>query len=683
MRRGAGVLYPGTGCGACVRGMALVSALRALWALLPLLLLLCPAGALQGGMLYPRETPSRERKELGGIWSFRADASARRDEGFQQQWYKRPLRETGPVIDMPVPSSYNDITQDYNLRNFIGWVWYEKEVWLPRHWVSEDTGIRVVLRIDSAHYFSMVWVNGVQVTMHEGGHLPFEADITKVAQSGAGEPCRITIAVNNTLTLNTLPPGSIQHMDDPLRYPKGYFIQNINFDFFNYAGIHRSVVLYTTPSIYVDDISVKSDVMEDVGIVDYQVSVIGSQSYSLAVTLFDKEGNAVATGSGASGYLKVPNPMLWWPYLMHENPGYLYSLQVKVTAQTDRISSEDVYTLPVGIRTVLVLGSQFLINGKPFYFHGVNKHEDADIRGKGLDWPLVVKDFNLLQWLGANSFRTSHYPYAEEIMDMCDKHGIVVIDECPGVGIKYPESFGNKSLTHHLVVMEELVRRDKNRPAVVMWSVANEPFSELPSADYYFKTVTAHTKAMDPTRPVTFVTDSNYALDRGVKYVDVICVNSYFSWYHDPGHLEVIQLQLNTQFENWYGKYHKPIIQSEYGADTISGFHSDPPVMFSEEYQEALLKSYHSVFDQKKKHYLIGELIWNFADFMTQQSTMRVIGNKKGIFTRQRQPKSAAFLLRERYWKLANETGSLPHPSTQNGFRVCKSMLCPRGEGLA
>lgn len=58
------------------------------------------------------------------------------------------------------------------------------------------------------------------------------------------------------------------------------------------------------------------------------------------------------------------------------------------------------------------------------------------IRGKGFDWPLVVKDFNLLKWLGANSFRTSHYPYAEEILQMCDRHGIVVIDECPGVGIK-------------------------------------------------------------------------------------------------------------------------------------------------------------------------------------------------------------------------------------------------------
>lgn len=127
----------------------------------------------------------------------------------------------------------------------------------------------------------------------------------------------------------------------------------------------------------------------------------------------------------------------------------------------DPSTAEDEYALPVGIRTVNVSSTQFLINRKPFYFHGVNKHEDYDvsasrwkqssaelssrpppfspllqIRGKGFDWPLVVKDFNLLKWLGANSFRTSHYPYAEEILQMCDRYGIVVIDECPGVGIK-------------------------------------------------------------------------------------------------------------------------------------------------------------------------------------------------------------------------------------------------------
>uniref|UniRef100_A0A8C1WPF0 Glucuronidase, beta n=1 Tax=Cyprinus carpio TaxID=7962 RepID=A0A8C1WPF0_CYPCA len=541
--------------------------------------------SLQGGMLFPTESPSREVKDVSGLWRFRADLSPERNRGFEQQWYRSPLAQTGPVIDMPVPSSYNDITQDAKIRDFIGWVWYEKDVWVPARWI-QDRGTRIVLRVGSAHYYSVLWVNGVKAAEHEGGHLPFEADIGGVLRQTSGNQCRITIAVNNTLQTPSL----------ALRYPAGYFVQNTNFDFFNYAGIHRPVLLYTTPTAHIDDITVETTFSDTIG-----------------------------------------------KQMCHSEDG-----------QTD------VYTLPVGIRTVKVTSTQFLINNKPFYFHGVNKHEDADIRGKGFDWPLVVKDFNLMKWMGVNSFRTSHYPYAEEILQTADRHGIVIIDECPGVGIKDIRSFGNVSLAHHLTVMEELVRRDKNHPSVVMWSVANEPASEMPPAGFYFKELVSHTKSLDSSRPVTYITDSNYARDQGAPYVDVICVNSYLSWYHDPGHTELISLQLNTQFDDWFGKYQKPIIQSEYGADAVSGLHSDPPMMFTEEYQKTVLQNYHNVFDQKRKEFVIGELIWNFADFMTAQTITRVVGNKKGILTRQRQPKAGAFLLRERYWRIANETGALP-----------------------
>ncbi|XP_045142042.1 beta-glucuronidase-like [Echinops telfairi] len=152
-----------------------------------------------------------------------------------------------------------------------------------------------------------------------------------------------------------------------------------------------------------------------------------------------------------------------------------------------------------------------------------------------------------------------------------------------------------------------------------MWSVANEPASALPPAGYYFKTVIAHTKALDPTGPVTYVTFTSYATDLGAPYVDVIGINSYHSWYHDSGYLEVVPIQLTSQLEAWHSTYQKPIIQKEYGPDAIAGFHQDPPLMFSEEYQRSLLEQYHLVLDQKRREYVVGELIWNFADFMTAQ----------------------------------------------------------------
>ena len=97
--------------------------------------------------------------------------------------------------------------------------------------------------------------------------------------------------------------------------------------------------------------------------------------------------------------------------------------------------SGDAYSLPVGIRTVEIDGARFLINDEPFYFRGFGKHEDTAVRGKGHDDVFMVHDFALMEWLGANSFRTSHYPYAEEVLEYADRHGIVVIDETPAVGI--------------------------------------------------------------------------------------------------------------------------------------------------------------------------------------------------------------------------------------------------------
>ncbi|KAL9981810.1 hypothetical protein ACROYT_G010565 [Oculina patagonica] len=599
------------------------------------------------GMLFPRDSESREVKDLSGFWNFRADMSANRNAGFEQSWFAKPLWQTGEVIPMPVPSSYNDITQDRALRDFIGWVWYDREVYAPKTWKSDQ--IRVVLRFESAHYNTMVWLNGKKVMTHSGGHLPFEADVTSLLSFGKVN--RITAAVNNTLTPSTLPPGAIEYLVDGDRYPPGYFIQETDFDFFNYAGIHRPVKLYTTPVVYLSDITITTSHSDQEGVVNFSstVSSSGPVNVSMKYELVDKAGNVVASAQGSDlfeGTLVVKNPKLWWPIGMSDQPAYLYSL--KVTTHSFSPDVDDVYHLPVGIRSVEVKGTKFLINNESFYFKGFGKHEDSDIRGKGMDYALIAKDFNLIKWLGANCFRTSHYPYADEIMDMADQQGIVVIDESPGVGIKR-DNFRNDTLQHHLDVMAELVRRDKNRPSVVMWSVANEPASNYAEAGPYFQSVIEFTRFLDPTRPVTFVTAAKAETDHAVQYVDVILCNRYYAWYQDAGQIQLISRQLEGELRAWFDKFYKPVAQSEYGADTIAGLHTDPPVMFTEDYQVETIQQYFPVFDKLRKEFFVGELIWNFADFMTKQQTTRVVGNKKGILTRQRQPKAAARVLRQRY----------------------------------
>lgn len=93
----------------------------------------------------------------------------------------------------------------------------------------------------------------------------------------------------------------------------------------------------------------------------------------------------------------------------------------------------DVYRQPFGIRTIEWDEKSLLINGNEVYLMGFGRHEDSDIRGKGVDLPLIARDYSLMRWIGANAYRTSHYPYADEIMDMADRNGIMIIDECPSV----------------------------------------------------------------------------------------------------------------------------------------------------------------------------------------------------------------------------------------------------------
>jgi beta-glucuronidase len=332
--------------------------------------------------------------------------------------------------------------------------------------------------------------------------------------------------------------------------------------------------------------------------------------------------------------------------------------------------------VPVGIRSVEVRDSKFLINDRPFYFTGFGKHEDSAVRGKAHDDALMVHDYALLQWVGANSFRTSHYPYAEEVLDYADRHGIVVIDETAAVGFNMEiarklsgsadlpeelyceEAIGSRTQAAHLQGIRELVARDKNHPSVVMWSIANEPDLRPAGSGEYFAPLVAATKELDPTRPVTVVNVMMVGpeQDTVAALQDVICLNRYWGWYAEGGDLVAAEQALEADLRAWAARFPgKPIVVTEYGADTMPGQHGVVPEMWSEEYQAELLAMHGRVFDRVGA--VVGEQVWNFADFATSQGIMRVGGNRKGVFTRDRQPKRAAHVLRQRWHALCAVPG--------------------------
>jgi beta-glucuronidase len=583
-------------------------------------------------MLKPRASRSRDIRSLDGLWKFALD----------DEVGDRPWESALPVTrQAPVPASYNDVFVDARIRGHVGVAWYQRDVVVPATWGTQ----RIVLRVDAATHAGAVYVGDVLVAEHVGGYTPFEADVTDHVDPGAA--VRVTISVDNRLTSATIPPGMLS-VDELGRQRQQY-----RHDFFNYAGLARSVSLYTTPTDHIADITVRTTTADNAAVVAYHVTVAGSAS-DPRVTLRDESGAVVAEGSGASGTLPVADPHLWQP-----GAAYLYELQVELG------ELGDLYTLPVGIRTVEVKGQQLIINGQPFYMTGFGKHEDSAIRGKGHDDALLVHDFELMRWIGANSFRTSHYPYAEEWLDYADRHGIVVIDETAAVGLNInmaggllggggqptfsPGTMNDSTREAHAQGIRELITRDKNHPSVVMWCIANEPASAEEGAREYFAPLVALTRELDDSRPVTFANqgDARFDTDLIVDLFDVVCLNRYFGWYQQTGDLEAAEVALETELRGWADAYDKPIVMTEYGVDTLAGLHSAQPGPWTEEYQIAFLEMYHRVFDRIPA--VVGEQIWNFADFQTTSGVFRVDGNKKGVFTRDRRPKSVARELKARW----------------------------------
>ncbi|RJP72758.1 MAG: hypothetical protein C4532_05630 [Candidatus Abyssobacteria bacterium SURF_17] len=598
-------------------------------------------------MLYPQANSHRDVLSLSGIWQFSLDLEG---DGERHRWWQG-LPSSRPI---GVPGSWNEQYQDTMF--FMGTGWYQTDFYVPAQWRART----LTLRFEGAGHSATVWLDSELLGGHEGGSLPFEFDISRHAKPGRKH--RLTVKIDNRLGPKTIPPGGtdqsnegagssflaeaisnfssilpeIQMLPFLLETRKQY--PQVPFDFLPYGGIHRPVKLCSIPKDRIQNVRIRNDVKRTRAAVVFDISTVGSATFvEVTVTRGNKSVKAEARiGDGhAQVEIGIPKPALW-----HPDSPHLYHATVTLLKNTKPI---DEYHTEFGIRTVEVTENQMLLNGKPIYLQGACKHEDFPILGRGLSEAVLVKDFSLMKWLGANSFRTSHYPYAEEYLMLADRMGFLVIDEMPTVGLDY-KMYTDEILHKCQNLLTELIERDGNHPSVIMWSIANEPDTFTESARDFFGKLRAHAKALDPSRPVTLAA-MHVPTDYTFEVVDVISINRYYGWYFDPGQLDVAARKLSEELDAIHAQHKKPILVSEFGADSMAGLHSDPPEIFTEEYQAALLKSYIDVI--RSKDFTVGEHIWNFADFKTPQTYTRTVLNRKGLFTRDRQPKLAAHVMRQ------------------------------------
>jgi len=570
-------------------------------------------------MLYPKSNQFRQCISLPEFWDFRFDPDG---EGEEAGWHAG-FPDGRPIA---VPASWNDQFEDW--RDYLGPAWYQTSFNLPWGWDQR----RIVLRFGSVNYMAEVWLNGVRLGQHEGGHLPFEFDVTPHVRA---EGNLLVVRVEGELAPDRVPPGRIR--PDPLdAFPSASY-PPASFDFFPFCGIHRPVLLYAVPRDAIADLTVVTDIEGADGLVRVRVSTASDAATALLTLRGHGAEISVETSPAEEAVLTVPNAALWSP----DSPN-LYHLTVELLRGTDAF---DRYTLPIGIRTIVVEGDALLLNGQPVVLTGFGRHEDFPITGRGLVPAVIVKDYALMKWVGANSFRTTHYPYSEQMMDLADRLGFMVIDETPAVGLFFHEDGLERRLALCRQYVQEMIARDKNHPSVIMWSLANEPHSTRPAAKPFFRELYDLARSLDPTRLVTVVSFVGIE-EEAFEFCDVVCLNRYFGWYTQSGQLDEGCKMLSAELDALHEKFPKPLMLTEFGADTIPGHHAQPPEMFSEEYQAEMLTRYIEVLSSKP--FVAGQHVWNLCDFKTGQAVYRMGGmNLKGVFTRDRRPKLAAHRLRE------------------------------------
>ncbi len=589
-------------------------------------------------MLYPKNTRCREVIDLSGMWKF---CFGKKEDSY----YIAGLKEYEYI---PVPAAYNDFFTEKGKRDFCGDVYYEHNFYVSDIYKDKDIDIRFF----ASSHKTTVYLNNKEIMYHNGGFTPFSININDYIKFN--EENTLVVKVNNELDQTTLPVGEVKVLIDGTKVNKPYF------DFFHYAGLIRPVKLVITPKKSILDITLNHEIIGSDTITYYDV--LTNCNLDVLLQVYDATGNLIKTQLN-NNEVKIKDTKLW-----KVNEGYLYNFVFKLM---DKDKVVDEYKLKVGIRTVKVVGNRLLLNNESIYLKGFGKHEDSSIIGRGLNLAVIKRDFELMKWINANSFRTSHYPYSEEVYQLADEEGILVIDELATVGMfkslmNFLEATTKEStayfeqeivktqtLKNHLEALEKLIKRDKNYACVIMWSLLNEPDTSSDESVKYFEEVFNKCQILDvQKRPRTFahIMFSTPDKSKCSHLCDVIALNRYYGWYLNGGNeISDSIVYLDKELDAW-DTFNKPVFFAEYGADTINGVSKLPSVMWSVEYQIEYLKENHKIFDKHKC--IMGEQVWNFADFQTVEGIMRADGNKKGIFTKDRQPKPSAYYLKDRWHSL-------------------------------
>mgnify|MGYP001626256953 FL=1 len=386
----------------------------------------------------------RPKISLEGFWKFKLDPN---EIGEKEKWFSSFPKDSDFIY---VPAAYNEQNPEWD--QYEGCMWYWREFYVPK----EFMGKKAWIVFEGAGYIAKVWLNGGYLGEHECIFTKFSFDATPYIRYG--EVNSIAVEIVNRVKPDSIPPG------EGLNYTY--------YDFFPYGGIIRPVYIEFLNENYIDDITVFTD---DKGLLKIKIDAVCKEHCNARIRLVDKENKEVYNTEApiVNGKVEteatIHDVVTWSP----ENP-YLYTLWVELIANN---SVSDVVYERIGFRKFEVRNNKLYLNGREVFLKGFGgRHEDFPVFGRLLPGPVLVRDFHLMKKVNANSFRTAHYPYSESHLDLADELGFLVILEAPLVGLNQKHFASRDYLEKAKKVIYEMIKQHKNRPSVVIYSIANERF---------------------------------------------------------------------------------------------------------------------------------------------------------------------------------------------------------------
>lgn len=453
--------------------------------------------------------------------------------------------------------------------------WYRKKISIP----ETDKGKIISIKFDGVFRNSKVFFNGYYLGTEESGYNGFEYDVTAYVNYN-GE--------------NTIVVRADASMEE------GWFYEG--------AGIYRHVYLQKTNPIHVvqDGTYVTSELVGNDAAVTADVTIKNNGKFKGSIeviqTIFDNKGKQVANSSESvlapefyqtinySSKLRVENPLLW----DIEAPN-LYQLITEIKSEGKVIDS---YKTAFGIRTIEFNPEKgFFLNGKPLKLKGINNHQDHAGIGTALPDEIQFYRIQKLKEMGSNAYRCSHHPPTPELLEACDKLGMLVIDETRLMGIN----------EYHLNDLERMMKRDRNHPSIFCWSVGNEEWNIEGNivGERITNVMQDFAKSIDSTRPVTVGISSGFK--SGISSVVEIMGYNYLGNGDIDAH--------RNEFK------HQPGMGTEEGSTfaTRGIYFTDDAKQYKSAYDKKPRPTFYSIEEGWKfyaeRPYLAGMFIWTGFDY--------------------------------------------------------------------